>query len=303
MPAVTHQPLTLRGQLLDYKVLTASGWGKGNLEVPGQDFTIIVTGTLLNVRPGDTVEVMGFYQDTQYGRQFKVNSCTPVVPDSVDGIVLWMVSRFPDVGRARAHELIARFGDQLWKVIEAEPAKLTEVKGITFLRASAISAAYKEVAHERVHMTNLRGWGLTDNQVQRCKDAWGDLGVVVERIRADPYELASIVDGFGFKRADRVAMAMGIKPDAPSRIRAAILYVLDKGAQDEGHCFLWGAMLRDIAARLLGVEPALVVKEIFAVCTLKRAIRRGARVYSMRLDRAEAACAKRIGQMLDKAVA
>lgn len=289
--------------LVGHKVFTADGWGKGNLEVPGEDFTVIVTGKLLNVRTGDSVEVIGGYvTDPKYGRQFKVDSCTPYVPDSTDGIVLWMVSRFPDVGRTRAHAMIARFGDALWKVIAEEPARLAEINGITVERAAAISAAYKSVAHEREHMTRLRGWGLTDKQVARCLEAWGDLAIVIERIRADPYELASVVDGFGFKRADRVAMAMGIKPDAPSRIRAGIMYTLDEGAA-EGHCFLWGEMLRNMAARLLGVERALIVKEIFAVCEMRRVVRRGARVYSIRYDRAEAACAAVIVRMLERKVA
>lgn len=303
MTAITHQQITLRGTLLAHKVFTADGWGKGNLEVPGEEFTVIVTGKLLNVRPGDQVEAIGFYvEDPRWGRQFKVSSCNPVLPDSATGIVRWMMSRLPDVGEMRAHQLVARFGKDLWRVVEHEPQKLCEVKGITPARAEAIKAAYMQVAHEREYMVKLRGWGLTDNQVGKCKAAWGDLGIVVERIREDPFQLASVVDGFGFKKADRVARAMGMRDDAPARIRAGILYMLDQGAQ-EGHCFLWGGMLRDMAMRMLGVNKDLVVKEILAVCEMQRIVRRGARVYSIRLERAEAACAVAVKRMLDRKVA
>jgi exodeoxyribonuclease V alpha subunit len=301
MNAVSHERITLRGLLQQHKVYAADGWGKGEIEVPGEEFTVIITGKLLNVRVGDSVEVTGNYVETKWGRQFKVDSCTPFVPHSVDGIVLWMCSRFPDVGRTRAHAMIARFmAEDLWAVIENEPHRLTEIKGITAERAEAISAAYKSYAHEREHMTKLRGWGLTDKQVARCLEAWGDLSIVVERIRTDPYELANVVDGFGFKRADRVALAMGIREDAPARIRAGVLYVLDAGAQ-EGHCFLWGGKLREMASRMLGVEAKLVVTEIFAVCEMQRVVRRGARVYSVRYDKAEAACAEMLGRMIGKA--
>lgn len=299
MTAVHHSTQTLRGTLRSHKVLAADGWGRGELEVGGISITLV--GKLLNVRPGDTVEVIG-EQAThpKYGDQFNVKSCTPVPPDTAEGVVLWMTSRLPDVGAARARALVEAFGDQLWSTIEREPLKLTQVAGITVERAHAIAAAYAEVSHEREHMSLLRGWGLTQNQIAKCMAAWGSLASVVDRVRADPFELANVVDGFAFKRADRVAQKMGIALDAPGRIRAAIIYTLDLSAAQDGHCFMWGRRLLEVAAGLLTVDPALVITQIFAVVEMQRCVRRGPRVYSIKLDRAEEACAVSIARMLER---
>lgn len=302
MTAVAPQIVTLRGSLLAHKVLTADGWGRGEL-LPDGDFAIPTTivGKLLNVRVGDTVECIGVHIDhDRFGKQFKVHSCTPVQPKTIDGVVLWMASRLPDVGATRARALVDHFGERLWNIIETNPTALTAVQGITAERAQAIATAYKLVSHEREHMSRLRGWGLTANQIQKCILAWGDLSLVVERIRADPFELSSAVDGFGFKRADRVATAMGVKPDAPGRIRAGILFVLEQAAKNDGHCFMWGARLRDLAAALLGVDTELVKAQIFAVLEQQRVVKRGARLYSTRLDRVEQQCADAIVRLTGK---
>lgn len=304
VPGVVQEPAALsvlRGALVSHRVFSADGWGAGKLQLASGGGEVSVIGKLLTVRVGDTCELTGSYvEHPRYGAQFKVQSCTPVQPDTINGVVLWMASRLPDIGRDRATALVGHFGTALWTVIEREPQRLTEIPGITAARADAIAAAYKLVAHEREHMTTLRGWGLTDGQVAKCMAEWGTLAVVVERIRSDPYELAQVVDGFGFKRADRVATAMGIARDAPARIRAAILFVLDSSAQNEGHCYLAGARLRQGAADLLGVSADLIVQQIFAVCELRRIVRRGWRVYTARLDKAEAACAAAIENLLGK---
>ena len=301
--AVQHEPQKLRGLLRAHKVLTADGWGKGELDIGTADGPmepIIVVGKLLNVRVGDTVEVIGEASThPKFGLQFKVTSCTPVPPDTRQGVVLWMASRLPDVGATRARALVDAFGETLWSIIETAPMRLTEVTGITEARALAIAAAYAEVSGEREHMVLLRNWGLTDSQVAKCIGTWGSLATVVEHVRADPFELAMVVDGFGFLRADKVARKMGIALDAPGRIRAAILYMLDVSAV-EGHCFMWGGRLRAMAASLLGVHEDLVVNQIFAVLEMQRCVRRGARVYTVKLDKAEAACAASIARMLER---
>lgn len=301
MPAVEQQTVTLKGSLVNHRVLTPAGWSIGDIEVPGNPCLVRLVGKLLNVRVGDTVEVRGFHSThPKYGDQFQVQSCTPVQPDTSAGVVLWMTSRLPDIGATRARALVETFGADLWSIIEKEPQRLTEVAGITEKRALAIGAAYAEVAHEREHMSLLRGWGLTENQINRCRGAWGTLSSVVEHVRADPFELASVVDGFGFKRADHVARKMGIAMDAPGRIRAAILYMLEHAATQDGHVFMWGGKLRELSARLLGVPEQLVIAQIFAVIEMQRCVRRGARVYAAKLDRAEDGCAKNLLRLLER---
>jgi len=290
MAAIEHETIRLRGSLVTHRVITADGWGTAQVETSVGEL-VSCTGKLLSVRVGDAVELHGSWTEhPSFGRQLKIKSCTPVVPDSAEGAVRWMTSRLPDIGEKRAKAMCETFGEKLWHVIEYEHVRLTEVDGITAARAEAVHTAYLAVSGEREHMVTLRGWSLTDNQVAKCIVAWGSLRSVVEHVRADPYELASVVSGFGFLRADKVAMVMGVRKDAPSRIRAGIVHMLDQGAA-EGHCYVAGAKLRDMAARMLGVGEGLIVPQIFAVVEAGRVVRRGWRVYSARLDAAEQACA------------
>ena len=317
MPAIQQEKGKFRGELVSFAQRTADGWGTGLVLVRGKkaapsDFMgsrdkdpfafdddasnddIPITGKLLGARVGDEVEIEGVWVDhAKYGRQFKLYSITSVRPDGPDGAVRWMASRFPEVGESRALELVQKFGEQLWDIIEKEPMRLTEVNGITEKRALAISAAYKEVAGERDHMIKLRGWGLTDGQVNRCVERWKNLDAVVAELQRNPYLLSQEVFGFGFIKADAVARAMGIRKDAPERIAAGVEHVVGEAGQN-GHCYLWGGALQNMSAELLGVSPSLIGPQIIAAAKADRLVRRGARVYPKRLDVAEEAVADAI---------
>lgn len=317
MPAIQQEKGKFRGELVSFSARTADGWGTGVVVVQGTkptatDFMgsrdedpfkfdddagnqeIPITGKLLGARVGDVVDIEGAWVDhNKYGRQFKLYSITSVRPDGPDGAVRWMSSRFPEVGEARARELVERFGEALWDIIEKEPLRLTEVTGITERRALAISEAYKEVAGERDNMIKLRGWGLTDGQVNRCVEKWKALDTVVDTLRHNPYLLSQEVFGFGFKRADEVAQRMGLRKDAPERIAAGVEHVVGEGAQ-AGHCYLAGAALQRMSAEMLGVDPALVAPQIIGAAKAERLVRRGWRVYPKRLDVAEEAVADAI---------
>lgn len=292
---------TLRGVLGSFRQISADGWGVGSLEVQGQRSPVPLSGKLIAVSVGDSVEIVGAFVDhPKYGRQLKVRSCTPVRPEGNDGAVKWIASRFPGVGDKRARELVTRFGNELWTVLEREPERLAEVKGITPAVALEIAATYRAVLGEREHMVQLRGWGLTDGQVAKCVQVWESLPRVVAELRANPYLLAQEVDGFGFLRADTVARAMGVRRDAPERIRAGVEHQLSE-AIASGHVFVGGAALQRITAEMLGVEPALVGPAIRQAAEEQRLVRRGWRIYSARMDRAEARCAEGVRRLLGKA--
>lgn len=304
MTAITQQPVKLRGELVAWKAVPGKdGWGFGTLAPVGKKASAAsesakVTGTLVGVRVGDCVDLTGVWTDGPYGRQFKVRECTVVRAEGADGAVKWMASRFPGIGGVRAIELSKRFGDDLWKVIEHEPERLAEINGITLDLAQKIQATYREVAHEREHMTKLRGWGLTDGQVSRCKEQWGSLEKVINKLVANPYLLCQHVYGFGFVRADEIALRMGTPRTAPERIRAGIEYQLDEAA-GEGHCFVWGGKLQSMSAEMLGVDAGLVVTGIKSAVINGRVMRRGARVYTRRMDSAERALAEGLSKLLD----
>jgi exodeoxyribonuclease V alpha subunit len=306
MPAIEQKTETLVGELLSHRVFNAHGWGVGELVRKGEKGarqTVSITGKLVGVRVGDVLELAGaYFEHPKWGRQFKVARCNVARPEGPEGIVKWLASRLPDVGEKRARALCERFGDALWDVIEQQPRRLREVDGITAARSDAIVAAYARYRGERDHMILLRGWGLTDGQIARCLSRFGQLDEVVRELKQNPYLLAQEVELFGFVRADAVALRMGVRTDAPERIRAAVEYVLEQGAGD-GHCYLAGRALQRIAAELLHVSESLVGPAIKAAADGGRIVRRGWRIYPKKLDAAEQACASALLRLLGREAA
>lgn len=298
MPAVKHETITIKGELIEWRTRTPDGWGTGALRGHDGGAPVPVTGKLF-ARVGDTVELLGAWSEHErFGRQFKVKQCTVARPETNDGIIAWLSSTLPEVGHTRATALVERFGAELWTVIETRPHELAAVSGITPDRVRAICDAYTKHRAERDHMIQLRGWGLTDNQIARCREVWGSIENVVERVHANPYELSRHVHGFGFKRADEVATRAGVARDAPERISAGIEHALEEGAAQRGDCFLWGATLEREAIKLLGVDPKTLSTGLRMSIAAGRIARQGKRYYPSRLDEAEHRSAARFARMI-----
>jgi exodeoxyribonuclease V alpha subunit len=297
MPTLRQEVITIRGELTAWRAF-GEGWGFGTVRTAVD--VVPITGTLSGVRIGSALELTGSWvQHPKYGRQFKAKTCTATVPVSNDGIVKWLAATLPDVGDGRARKLVERFGADLWNVIETAHEALATVEGITPKRAEAIRDAYFKHKADRDNMITLRGWGLTDSQIGKCIEQWGEVEIVVQRVHENPYQLSQHVYGFGFERADKVATKAGIRHDAPERVQAGVAHVLEE-ASGNGHCFMSGAALQKIAAELLGVDAKLVAVGIRALAVEHRISLRSWRVYPRRLDVAEGACANSIEQLLQR---
>jgi len=283
---------TLRGELLAFSTRTPDGWGIGTVRDRGELHK--VTGKLLGVQVGDSVELAGSWMDTKYGRQFKVRQCTSTVPQTTAGVVAWMASALPDVGEKRALAMVSRFGVAgLWETIESSPRALCCIDGITPERADAIAVAYEEQRADRDAMIVLRGWGLTDRQVARCLERWADVAEVVSEVRQNPYVLMEAVAGFGFMRADDVALRAGIETDSPLRIAAALYHLMSEEVQ-RGHCFVPQGKLRTMAEKMLGVAEMFVRPVMHREYVRGRLVVRGQRVYTPRLEDDEADSAAKL---------
>jgi len=290
---------TLRGELVEFRTHTADGWGVGVVVADGKRSK--VTGKLIGVRIGDAVELAGQWLETKYGLQFKVRQATSTVPQSVAGVVAWMASALPDVGERRALALVERFGIAgLWETIEANPRALCTIDGITPERADKIAIAYEEQRADRDAMITLRGWGLTDNQVERCLKHWNTAADIVVEVRANPYILMEHVNGFGFSRADDVAVRAGIPLDSPMRIGAALLHVLAEQV-GMGHCYVSQGKLRVMVEKLLGLPEPLVASAMHEHYAAGRLVTRGNRVYPPRLEADEADAAAKLNRLLQLA--
>jgi len=301
MPAIVQQIVCIVGELTAFRAVGSDGWGVGCVTAAKDGERHAITGKLLGVQVGDTIEIEGTWVESErYGEQFKVRRCTATTPQTDRGLIAWL-STLPNLGDSRARELVAAFGDTLWAVIERDPAQLCVVSGITPARAEAIAAAYHANRANRDHMILLRGWGLTDNQIARCVERWETLPDVVEAIRFNPYQLSQCVYGFGFMRADKVAMAAGVPYDSPQRIHAALEHVLEEAVANDGHMYMPSGALRARTSKLIGVPAEYVAQQMRAAIRGGRMVRRGTRIYTRRLDEAEQTCADALLDLLGAA--
>ena len=297
----------LRGEVVSMRVVGTDFFGIARVReaiANGKEHT--AAGKLLGVKIGDSVELRGAWTThAKFGRQFKAVECTVVVASDSAGVIRWISERLPDVGRGRAMALVERFGvPGIWNTIERTPELLVEVAGITPARAQAIATAYAALRGERDRMVRLKGWGLTDAQIARVLEAWGDKAE--ETLRANPFLLSEQVTGFGFARADEVARRMGLPGDAPSRVRAALVHVLGE-ARAVGHVYLragvlvgmTGTVLGGVDARLIWRELDMLERESSKVVRRGHDEPRGARVYATSLDEAE----ERVAAFVRKAAA
>lgn len=220
----------------------------GSIRVEGA--AAAVTGDVLGISVGDYIEAHGT-GDThpRWGPQFRASSIRRTVPADSRGTVIWLAGRFPGVGKKRAALLVESFGVKgLFEVIQAAPEKLCSVPGITEKLAREIQAEYLSCGAEQEEQTQLLGWGLTHAQIKRCREVFGN--DVVSSLKADPYRLCEDVAGFGWVRADGVAMKMGLAANHPTRIRACALHVL-RTAEQSGHCYLRANALDECVLELL----------------------------------------------------
>lgn len=289
----------MRGEITSLRVVGSDFWSVATVSSPAAG-DVSVVGKLLGVKLGDSVEAHGYWSEhARWGRQFKSRELRVVVPSDAAGIIGWMASRLPQLGRARATKLVEALGaEQVWSVIENEPDRLLEIDGITAQRRDEIVAAYAAHRHERDRMVFFKSLGFTDNQIGRVIERWGDRAE--EILRDNPYRLAEEVPGFGFLRADAIAQRAGLPADNPARIRAGLVHVLHE-CELAGHCYVpWGKWAA-LAEQVLKVGLERVYAQMYAVVELGQAVTFGPRVYTPSTAKAEANVAKGIRRLLGRA--
>lgn len=296
---------TITGELIQHRIVGDDFWSIAT--VRASDGTVPVVGKLLGVQVGDTIEIEGQWNEhPRFGHQFKVSVCRVAIPQTDNGAIAWLAMRLPGIGGGRARVLLDHFGSAagLWEAIEQTPERLAEVKGITSKRAHEIAAAYEHFREERDRMIRFRAWGMTENQVARMLAVWKDSqgdpwGALAERnLRANPYALADLVDGFGFLRADAIAQRMGVPLDSVGRIECGLKHTM-KQATGSGHCYVPTGKLVNIAAdKVLRLAPSIVAKHLAIMKERGAFVQHGGRVFTARLNAHERTCADRIRALL-----
>lgn len=198
---------------------------------------IVLVGDLRETAAGETLRVRGHYElHPSFGRRFRVESFTPVLPTSATGIARYLGSGLIDgIGPALASRLVERFGDKTLDVITTQSGRLREVPGIGAQRAEAIARAVRGKLAEAEETSFLQSLGLGPALAARIRRRYGEDTAQV--VRSDPYLAAEQVAGIGFRTADAMARALGFEEDDPRRAAGAVLHLLARAA-DSGNTFL-----------------------------------------------------------------
>src|SRR6266496_1778246 len=218
---------------------------------------VTVTGPLGHVTAGEQLVCTGaFSQNPRYGWQFSVETFRSALPQSPEGIALWLMTRVPGIGATFARAIVDHFGaEQVFAELDRQPERLREVRtkaGRAISRRSVEHAivAWREVATVREVETFLFTHGISAGLAGRLVRQYGDEVVAV--LTQDPYRLVEL-PRVGFKFADGIARSLGVELDDPQRLQAGLYFVLEE-AESDGNTFLPLRELWQRAARLLAVD-------------------------------------------------
>ena len=220
---------------------------------------ITCVGIFSDIAEGENIEATGeFTEHPTYGTQFKVTSFEEKAPQDEIAIERYLGSgAIKGIGIALAARIVRRFKEDTFRIIEEEPERLAEVKGISERKAMEIADQVNSKKDLRQAMIFLQQYGITTNLAVKIYNTYGQ--EIYGILKENPYRLADDIDGVGFKTADEIASRVGIRTDSDFRIRSGILYTLLQ-ATGEGHTFLPMEELTERASQLLGVEGEHIEK-------------------------------------------
>ena len=161
------------------------------------------------------------------------------------------------IGLAMAARIVRRFKEDTFRIIEEEPERLVEVKGISERKAMEIASQVNEKRDLRQAMIFLQQFGITMNLAVKIYNKYGQ--EVYGILKENPYRLADDIEGVGFRTADDIAAKAGIRTDSDFRVRSGILYTLLQ-ASGEGHTFLPQEELTAKTSELLGIDKDIIEK-------------------------------------------
>ena len=272
-----------------------NGYTIADLHSGGELITII--GFFPELQEGEEVSLTGkWVTHREYGLQFKVETFNVSIPSSIEAIEKYLSSGLiKGIGPVIAKRMVSHFGKDTLDIIQFHPSRLTEIVGIGEKTAKKILESYEEQQGLREVMLFLQNYGVTPKHAVKLYKRYQDKTIAI--IKENPYKMAEDIVGIGFKKADQIAMSMGIEYNSQYRISAGVKYALYQ-IHTEGHTFCPEEELIKNAAELMGLDydqVAGVLMDIVVKGHLKLEIIDGERVYySIPFFRAEEEVALRI---------
>ena len=238
---------------------TENGYSVLNLVSDGEETTVV--GTFHYISEGELLELEGEYTEHPlYGQQFHMERFEVKVPQDALAMERYLGSgAIKGIGAALAARIVRRFGAKTFEIMEREPERLAEIKGISERKAREIAEQMEEKRELRQAMVFLQEYGISVNLAVKVYERYGQ--EIYRIIKENPYRLAEDIAGVGFRTADEIAKKVGIREDSDFRIRSGLLYTL-LGASSEGHTCLPEELLLRKAAELLRVPAEAVERHL-----------------------------------------
>lgn len=247
-----------------------------------RDGELTCVGTFPYISEGEMLEVSGEYANHNvYGMQLQVISHQVKEPEDLVSIERYLGSgAIKGLGSALAGRIVRKFKDDTFRIIEEEPERLAEVKGISERKAREISEQVEEKKDMRKAMIYLQKYGISLALAAKIYEHYGQS--VYRVMEENLYQIADHVQGVGFKTADEIAAKVGIHTDSDFRIRSGIFYVLLQSVTD-GHVYLPQEELLRRTMQLLEVEICDIQKYLMDLAMEKKVVLKekedGVRVY------------------------
>ncbi len=249
----------------------SNGYTVLNLRSEGEEVACV--GILPVVSEGEYIRAEGEYvAHSVYGRQFKVSGYVVEMPEDVYSMERYLGSGvIKGIGPALAGRIIKKFKADTFRVIEEEPERLAEVKGISEKKAREIYDQFHEKQDMRQAMMFLEKYGISPTYAVKIFNQYGS--GLYEVISENPYQLADDISGIGFKLADEIAARVGIGTDSDFRIRSGIIYTLQQAAA-AGHTYLPKALVVRYTAQLLSLDEQSIEKHLMDLSIDKKIIQK-----------------------------
>lgn len=228
-----------------------NGYTVGEMDAGGELVTFV--GNFDELREGEYLSLSGHWTEhPSFGEQFQVQSYALELPTSTEGVIRYLGSGLlPGIGEKTAREIVARFGDDTLEILDENPDRLGEVRGIGQKTLEKIKEVYSEQREIRRVMIQIQEYGISSALALKMYKTYGPDTVGI--LLTDPYKIVKDVRGIGFKTADQVAAQLGVEADSPQRITAGIAYTL-RSCYNDGSTYLLEDELIRATGEILGVS-------------------------------------------------
>jgi len=284
----SQEVLTLNGILLAVLYRSDNSlFVVAKFDMEGELFPVAAVGEMASPAVGERYELTGAWaQHPKYGRQFRWTRCDMTMPATREGIARYLSSGFINgIGPMLAGRIADKFGKETLAVFSDEIERLLEVEGIGPKKLDRIRASWAEQQGMAAIMLFLRTHGIGPGRALAIHRAYGE--DAVPRVRGNPYLLVQEVEGIGFREADRIARSLGISADAPSRLKAGVVFTMREASRSDGHSYLPLENCVGAAAALLEVEAGEIRHALHDAVAEGVLILDSERVYTPELHRAE----------------